>query len=239
VRAHAARYDGALSRDRYVSPQTRSGRTDSRRSRGVGLLLVQIAKIARSARDRNGRDRRESGVGPRGRADDVVVYAEHDFAEVTRELVGAHGVDVAYDSVGKDTWERSLAVLKPRGMLVIFGGASGPVPPINVSALAAGGSLYLTRPTLGDFTRTRDEVLGRARDLFAMVREGKLEARIGAAYPLASAAEAQRDLEARATTGKLLLVPSGFGFAESTYREIEGAGTPGRSQRRGSARRSW
>ena len=137
----------------------------------------------------------------------MIVYAEHDFAEVTRELVGPHGVDVAYDSVGKDTWERSLSVLKPRGMLVIFGGASGPVPPLNVQLLAAGGSLYLTRPTLVDYTRTRDEVLGRTRDLFAMVRDGKLKARIGAAYPLADAAQAHRDLEARATTGKLLLIP--------------------------------
>jgi len=176
---------------------------------GVGLLLVQIAK-SRGARviATVGTDEKAALARAAG-ADDTIVYAEHDFAEVTRELVGPHGVDVAYDSVGKDTWERSLSVLKPRGLLVIFGGASGPVPPINVQALAAGGSLYLTRPTLVDFTRTRDEILGRARDLFAMVRDGKLNARIGAAYPLADAAQAHRDLEARATTGKLLLVPNG------------------------------
>ena len=174
---------------------------------GVGLLLVQIAK-ARGARviatvgtDEKARLARDAG------ADDVIVYAQHDFAAATRELVGEHGVDVAYDSVGKDTWERSLSVLKRRGMLVIFGNASGPMPAIEPAQLAAAGSIFMTRPTLPDYTHTREEVLGRANDLFGMVAQRKLKARIGATYPLDAAAKAQRDLESRATTGKLLLIP--------------------------------
>jgi NADPH2:quinone reductase len=173
---------------------------------GVGLLLVQIAK-ARGARviatvgtDAKAALAREAG------ADDVIVYAKDDFAEATRGLVGPHGVDVAYDSVGKDTWERSMSVLKPRGLLVVFGNASGPVPAIEPAKLMTGGSLYLTRPTLGDYTRTREEVLGRARDLFAMIERGTLKARVGATYALADAARAHRDLESRGTTGKLLLL---------------------------------
>ena len=174
---------------------------------GVGSLLVQIAK-ARGARVIATVGTEAKAVLARANgADDVIVYAERDFAEATRALVGPHGVDVAYDSVGKDTWERSLSLLKPRGLLVVFGNASGPVPAIEPSKLMLGGSLYLTRPTLTDYTRTREEVLGRARDLFAMVEAGTLKASIGATYPLADAAQAQRDLESRSTTGKLLLIP--------------------------------
>ena len=174
---------------------------------GVGSLLVQIAK-ARGARVIATVGTEAKAVLARANgADDVIVYAEQDFAEATRALVGPHGVDVAYDSVGKDTWERSLSLLKPRGLLVVFGNASGPVPAIEPSKLMLGGSLYLTRPTLTDYTRTREEVLGRARDLFSMVEAGTLKASIGATYPLADAAQAQRDLESRSTTGKLLLIP--------------------------------
>ncbi len=174
---------------------------------GVGALLVQIAK-ARGARviatvgtDAKAKIAREAG------ADDVIVYAQADFADATRALVGEHGVDVAYDSVGKDTWERSLSVLRPRGMLVVYGNASGPVPPIDPARLMAAGSIFFTRPTAGDYMRTREELLGRARELFSLVEAGKLRPRIGATYPLADAAQAHRDLEARATTGKLLLTP--------------------------------
>ena len=174
---------------------------------GVGALLVQIAK-ARGARviatvgtQEKAKLAREAG------ADDAIVYAQTDFAEATRALVGEHGVDVAYDSVGKDTWERSLSLLRPRGMMVVYGGASGPVPPIEPARLMAAGSLFLTRPTAGDYMRTREELLGRAREVFSLVETGKLRPRIGATYPLADAAQAHRDLEARATTGKLVLTP--------------------------------
>lgn len=174
---------------------------------GVGALLVQIAK-ARGARviatvgtDEKAKVAREAG------ADDVIVYAEADFAVATTALIGPHKVDVAYDSVGKDTWERSMSLLRPRGMLVLFGNASGPVPPVDPARLAAGGSLFMTRPTLGHYMQTRDETLGRARDLFGLVESGKLKARIGHEYRLADAAQAHTDLEARKTVGKLLLKP--------------------------------
>ena len=174
---------------------------------GVGALLVQLAK-ARGARviATVGTDEKAALARDAG-ADDVIVYAQTDFAEAATALVGKKGVDVAYDSVGKDTWERSMSLLRPRGMLVIFGNASGPVPPVEPQRLAAGGSLYFTRPTLGDYMRTPEELLGRTSELFALVQNGKLHVRIGAEYPLADAAQAHRDLEARKTVGKLLLTP--------------------------------
>ena len=174
---------------------------------GVGSILVQLAKargatvIATVGTDDKAKLAREAG------ADHVIVYAEQDFAEATVKLIGEHAVDVAYDSVGKDTWERSLSLLRKRGTLVVYGNASGPMPPIEPQRLAAAGSVYLTRPTLFDYLRTRDELLGRADELFAAVRAGKLHARIGATYPLADAARAHTDLEARKTVGKLLLIP--------------------------------
>ncbi|MBV8748819.1 MAG: quinone oxidoreductase [Candidatus Eremiobacteraeota bacterium] len=174
---------------------------------GVGSILVQLAKargatvIATVGTDDKAKLAREAG------ADHVIVYAEEDFAEATRTLIGDHAVDVVYDSVGKDTWERSLSLLRKRGMLVVYGNASGPTPPIEPQRLAAAGSVYLTRPTLVDYLRTRDELLSRTGELFAAVRAGKLHARIGATYPLAEAAQAHTDLEARKTVGKLLLLP--------------------------------
>ena len=174
---------------------------------GVGSLLVQLAKargatvIATVGTDDKAKLARGYG------ADHVIVYAKEDFADATRALVGDHAVDVAYDSVGKDTWERSLGLLRSRGMLVVYGNASGPVPPLEPQKLAAGGSLFFTRPTIVDYIRTRDELLGRASDLFGALRAGTLHVRIGARYPLAEAAQAHRDLEARKTTGKLLLIP--------------------------------
>jgi NADPH2:quinone reductase len=174
---------------------------------GVGSLLVQIAK-ARGATVIATVGTEEKAELARGYgADHVVVYAQQDFAEATRAIAGDHGVDVAYDSVGKDTWERSLSLLRPRGMLIVYGNASGPVPPVEPQKLASAGSIFFTRPTIVDYIRTREELLGRARDLFKAHRNGKLHAPIGATYPLAEAAQAHRDLEARKTTGKLLLIP--------------------------------
>ncbi len=174
---------------------------------GVGSLLVQLAK-ARGATVVATVGTEDKAALARGYgADHVIVYAEEDFADATRALIGEHAVDVAYDSVGKETWERSLGLLRPRGMLVVYGNASGPTPPIEPQKLAAAGSVFFTRPTIVDYIRTRDELLRRAHDLFAALLAGKLRVRIGARYPLAEAAQAHRDLEARATTGKLILVP--------------------------------
>jgi NADPH2:quinone reductase len=174
---------------------------------GVGSTLVQLAK-ARGATVIATVGSEEKAQLARGfGADHVIDYAQEDFAEATRALVGEHGVDVAYDSVGKDTWERSLSLLRPRGMLVLYGASSGPVPPIDPQKLSAAGSVFFTRPTLVDYIRTRDELLQRTGELFAAIAAGTLHVRIGAKYPLAEAAQAHRDLEARKTTGKLLLVP--------------------------------
>jgi NADPH2:quinone reductase len=174
---------------------------------GVGLLLVQLAK-ARGARvigtvstAEKEQLAREAG------ADDVIRYDKVDFAEATRKLTGGEGVSVVYDGVGKSTVDGSLASLKPRGLLALFGAASGPVPPIDPQQLKTAGSLYLTRPTTGDYVRTREELDWRAGDLFGAVLDGSLNIRIGGRYPLADARQAHEDLQGRKTTGKLLLIP--------------------------------
>jgi len=174
---------------------------------GVGSTLVQLAKLAGATVIATvGTDEKAQLARGYG-ADHVIVYANEDFAEATRKFVGEKSVDVVYDSVGKDTWERSLSLLRPRGMLVLYGASSGAVPPIDPQKLSAQGSVFLTRPTLVDYIRTRDELLGRTSDLYETIRSGKLNVRIGQTYPLAEAAQAHRDLEARKTTGKLLLIP--------------------------------
>jgi NADPH2:quinone reductase len=174
---------------------------------GVGLLLTQLAK-ARGARvigtvstAEKERLAREAG------ADEVIRYTELDFAEETRRLTGGEGVDVVYDGVGRTTVDASLASLKVRGLLALFGASSGPVPPIDPQRLNSGGSLYLTRPTAAHYTRTREELEWRADELFAAVSSGKLVVRVGGRYPLAEAREAHEDLQGRRTTGKLLLLP--------------------------------
>ncbi|HYW53043.1 MAG TPA: quinone oxidoreductase [Dongiaceae bacterium] len=174
---------------------------------GVGSALVQLAK-ARGATVIATVGTEEKAKLARGfGADHAIVYANEDFADATRAIVGERAVDVAYDSVGKDTWERSLSLLRPRGMLVVYGNSSGPVPPVEPQKLSAAGSVFFTRPTLVDYIRTREELLGRTNDLFGAIAAGKLHVRIGATYPLAGAAQAHRDLESRKTTGKLLLIP--------------------------------
>jgi NADPH2:quinone reductase len=174
---------------------------------GVGLLLTQIAKmrgarvIATVGTEEKGALARDAG------ADAVCVYTKEDFAAAARAFTNGRGVDVAYDSVGKTTFDGTLQSLRPRGLFVSFGNASGPVPPFAPLLLAQKGSLYFTRPALANYAYTTPELRSRADDLFAWVVAGKLKVRVGATYPLARAADAQRDLEARATTGKLLLLP--------------------------------
>jgi NADPH2:quinone reductase len=174
---------------------------------GVGLLLVQLAK-ARGARVIGTVSTAEKEQLARGAgADDVIRYDEADFAETTRKLTGGEGVSVVYDGVGKSTVDGSLASLKPRGLLALFGAASGPVPPIDPQQLKTAGSLYLTRPTTGDYVRTREELDWRAGDLFGAITDGSLNIRIGGRYALADARQAHEDLQGRKTTGKLLLIP--------------------------------
>jgi NADPH2:quinone reductase len=174
---------------------------------GVGLLLCQIAKL-RGARvlgtmstEEKARLARQAG------ADETILYREQDFVAEVRRRTGGAGVQVVYDGVGRDTFEQGLDCLAARGTMVLFGQASGPVPPIDPQILNRKGSLYLTRPTIVHYTRTREELNERAGDVLGWVAEGKLTVRIFRELPLAQAGEAHRILESRATAGKLLLIP--------------------------------
>ncbi len=174
---------------------------------GVGSLLVQMAHdigarvIATVSTEEKAKLAREAG------ADELILYTQTDFETETKRLTGGHGVDVVYDGVGKTTFEKGLNVLRPRGMMVLFGGSSGPVPPFDLIQLSQKGSLYVTRPALGNYIATTEELRARSSAVFKMIVEGKLKLRIEHAYPLADAATAHRDLEGRKTTGKLLLMP--------------------------------
>jgi len=174
---------------------------------GVGLLLVQMAKqrgarvIGTVGSDAKAKLAREAG------ADEVVVYTQEDFLAAVKGLTGGRGVDVVYDGVGKDTALRSLDCLAPRGMMVFFGNASGPVAPIDPLLLSQKGSLFVTRPTLFHYVADRASLEARAADVLGDVAAGRLSVRVDRALPLAQAADAHRALESRQTTGKVLLVP--------------------------------
>ncbi|MEU4443106.1 quinone oxidoreductase [Actinosynnema sp. NPDC050801] len=174
---------------------------------GVGLLLVQLAK-ARGARviGTVSTEAKEALAREAG-ADEVIRYDRTDFAPVVRELTGRAGVAAVYDGVGATTFDGSLASLRPRGVLALFGGSSGAVPPFDPMRLNQAGSVFLTRPSLGAHVATREELEWRAGELFAAVAGGSLTVRVGGRYPLADARRAHEDLEGRRTTGKLLLVP--------------------------------
>jgi len=173
---------------------------------GVGLLLVQIAK-RRGARVLAASGTEEKALLARGAgADEAIVYDHENFTAAARRFTGGRGVDVVYDGVGQFTFEGSLNSLRPRGMLVSYGNASGPVPPFSPLLLSKKGSLFFTRPTLGDYTQTPGELRARASELFRWVAAGELKVRIGATFPLTAAAEAHRALESRQTTGKVLLL---------------------------------
>ena len=172
---------------------------------GVGLLLTQMIKrrggliVATTSTAPKAELARQAG------ADHVTSYAE--FGEAVRRITGERGADVVYDGIGKDTFDHSLAALRPRGMMVLYGASSGPVPPLDPQRLNSGGSLVLTRPTLVHYVADRAELLWRAGDLFEWIAKGELDVRIGGEYPLADAARAHEDLAGRHTTGKLLLIP--------------------------------
>ena len=174
---------------------------------GTGLLLTQMASqigarvIATVSTDEKAALARAAGAA------DIILYSQTDFESETKRLTDGRGVDVVYDSVGKTTFEKSLNTLRPRGMMVLFGGASGAVPPFDPIELSTKGSLYLTRPTLKHYTLSRDELLARAKDVLAAVDAGKLKVRMEHTYPLSQARQAHLDLTGRHTTGKLLLIP--------------------------------
>ena len=173
---------------------------------GVGLLLTQIARILGSRVITTVSTDDKAALSRAAGADEVLVGYQ-DFPRRVRELTGGAGVQAVYDGVGRDTFDGSLDSLARRGTLVLFGGSSGQVPPFDPQRLNRGGSLSLTRPTLGDFVVTRAELLERATDLFGWVADGRLTVRVGSTYPLADAGRAHDDLAGRRTTGKLLLLP--------------------------------
>jgi len=174
---------------------------------GVGLLLTQVAKRVGARVFTTVSTEEKAKLSRQAGADEVIHYTEEDFEPAVRRLTGGSGVRVVYDSVGRDTFEKSLGCLAPRGMLVLFGQSSGAVPPFDAQVLSAKGSLFLTRPTLANYTATRGELLARAREVFAWIAEGSLKLRIGAMFPLAEAARAHQELQGRRTTGKVLLLP--------------------------------
>jgi NADPH2:quinone reductase len=174
---------------------------------GVGLLLVQMCKligarvIGTTGSEEKAKLAREAG------ADEVIIYSEEDFETETKRLTEDKGVHVVYDGVGKDTFTKGLNVLRPRGYMVIFGGASGAVPPFDLLELTKHGSLYVTRPSLQHYIAGRKELEQRSGEVLQMIHAGDLKMRIHKTYPLAEAETAHRDLEGRKTTGKLLLIP--------------------------------
>jgi NADPH2:quinone reductase len=176
---------------------------------GVGLLLTQMIKrrggvvIATTSGSGAAGDKAE--LARQAGADYVTGYA--GFRGVAAEVTDGAGAHVVFDGVGKDTFDDSLAALRRRGMMVLYGAASGPVPPLDPQRLNSAGSLFLTRPTLGHYIADRAELEWRTADLFRWISDGELDVRIGATYPLADASRAHTDLAARRTTGKLLLVP--------------------------------
>ncbi|OGF16894.1 MAG: NADPH:quinone reductase [Candidatus Eisenbacteria bacterium RBG_16_71_46] len=174
---------------------------------GVGLLLCQIARMRGARVIGTVSTPAKAALAREAHADDVILYAEQDFEAEVRRLTGGAGVQVVYDSVGRTTFEKSLRCLAPRGTLVLFGQSSGPVAPFDPQLLSQRGSLSLTRPSLTHYVATRAELLARAGEVLGWVREGRLVLRVGAELPLEHAAEAHRRLEARATTGKILLIP--------------------------------
>ncbi len=174
---------------------------------GTGLLLIQLAKRLK-AKVITTVSTEEKAVLARGAgADEVILYTQEDFVQRVKQITNGVGLPVVYDSVGKSTFDSSLQCLKPRGMMVLFGGASGAVPPFDLIRLSTMGSLFVTRPTLKDYIATRADLEKRAADIFGLVAEGALKVRVEHTYRLEDAAQAHRDLEGRKTTGKLLLLP--------------------------------
>ena len=175
---------------------------------GVGLLFCQIAGKRIGARVVGTVGSEEKAqLARKAGAEEVIVYTRTDFEPEVKRLTGGAGASVVYDSVGKDTFDRGLKCLRRRGMMVLFGQSSGAVPPFDLQRLAAGGSLYLTRPTVGSYITTRDELLSRAGAVLEMVRRRELEVKIDSELPLAQAGRAHEMLASRKTTGKIILVP--------------------------------
>jgi NADPH:quinone reductase len=174
---------------------------------GVGQLLVQMAKMLGAHVIGTAGNENKAKLAKQAGADEMIVYTQQDFEQETKRLTGGKGVHVVYDGVGKTTFEAGLNVLRPRGYMVLFGGASGAVPPFDLIKLSQKGSLFITRPTLAHHIADREELEWRANDVLSWAASGKLKVNIGQKYALKDVQQAHRDLEARKTTGKSLLIP--------------------------------
>jgi NADPH:quinone reductase len=174
---------------------------------GVGLLLVEMARAIGARVIGTVSTEEKAQLALDAGADEVIVFTKKDFESEVKRLTDGKGVDVVYDGVGKDTFEKNLNVMRLRGMLVLYGMSSGPVPPVDPAKLSEKGSLYMARTTLAHFTASREELLARTTALFGMIADGKLKLRIAKTYSLAEAPQAHRDMESRTATGKLLLIP--------------------------------
>jgi NADPH2:quinone reductase len=174
---------------------------------GVGRILVQLAKRRGAVVIATAGGPAKTALAKSAGADHVIDYRAVDFEPEVKRITGGAGVDAVYDSVGKDTWERSLKSLRVRGSFVLYGASSGKVPPIDPQTLSAAGSVFFSRPTFAHFARTHGELTERATEVFDAILDGSLEIRVSNTYPLAEAAQAHRDLEARNTSGKALLLP--------------------------------
>jgi NADPH:quinone reductase len=174
---------------------------------GVGLLLIQMAKMRGATVVTTVSTPDKAKLAKEAGADHVVMYTKVDFEAETKKIVGDRGLDVVYDAVGKDTFDKGLNLLRRRGLMVLYGASSGPVPPMDLQILNAKGSLFLQRPSLVHHIFTREELEARAGEVMGWVTSGKLKVRIGATYPLAQAKQAHDDLEGRKTTGKVLILP--------------------------------
>lgn len=173
---------------------------------GVGLIMCQWAKHLGATVIGTVSSREKADLAKQHGCTHTILYSEEDFVSAVGELTGGRGVDVVYDSVGKETFGESLKCLRPQGMMVTFGQSSGPVEPLELGTLAAHGSLFLTRPSLMHYTATREDLIAHAKDLFEVVSAGAVSIRIGSRFKLADAAEAHRQLEARKTTGSSILL---------------------------------
>ncbi len=174
---------------------------------GVGLLLVQMAKRCGARVFGTVSTEAKAKLAKEAGAEEVILYTQQDFEAEVKRLTNGRGIQVVYDSVAKTTFEKGLNCLAPRGYMVLYGQSSGPVPPFDLAQLGAKGSLFITRPTLGHYTLTREELLQRSGEVLGWVRSGQLKLRIEQTWPLREVAEAHRRLEGRLSTGKLLLVP--------------------------------
>lgn len=175
---------------------------------GVGLLLIQVAKRLGAEVYTTVGSPDKAALAAAAGADHVIEYDQVDFAEAVRSISGRERpLDVVYDGVGAVTFDKGLTLLRPRGLMCLFGQASGPVPPVDLQVLNSNGSIYATRPSLGHYLLERPEFLARTADVFDWITDGELDVRIGARFPLSEASEAHRALEGRATTGKVILVP--------------------------------